>query len=96
VWVCMNLPDPENMTFTSVSLTAVAVEDAVERPFAQATEMEKKNGGKEMADICTVAEPRLDGILVNQLYRFVVEGKGERAHRHMELLVAQMRAPSAV
>lgn len=44
MWVCMNLPGPENMTFISVSLTTVAVEDAVEGPFAQTTEIKKKGG----------------------------------------------------
>lgn len=89
VWVCTNLPDAENMTFTSVSLTTAAVEDAVKGPFAQATDI-KKRGRKWLRHhtFSTVAKPRLDVVLVNQLYWFVVEGKGERAHRPMELLVA--------
>lgn len=69
MWVCMNLPGPENMTFISVSLTTVAVEDAVEGPFAHTTEIKKK-GRKCLTHhtFSTVAEPRLDVILVNQLY----------------------------
>lgn len=38
----MNLPNPENVTFISVSLTTVTVEDAEEGPFLQATESKTK------------------------------------------------------
>lgn len=40
----MSLRDPENVTFTVVSVTTLAVEDAEEGLFAQATEVQRRGG----------------------------------------------------